>query len=451
MRPHRLAAAGILAVFTLATSGVARCAADELRAGAAAERLEATDDMIIAGSIGPGFAKGQEGELRASAVVVAGPDGGKACLVACDVVVMGRDILDPAARQIADRTGIPFDQILINATHTHHAPSTAKVHGYGRDEAFTRQLGARIVAAALAANARLQPVTLKFRLGEESSVGKNSRLLLGDGTIFWVGPRDDAVRPTGPFDPELPVLAFTRKDGTPEAVLFNHSTHTIGTIQRGVRSPSFYGLAAQELEKERGGTFLFFEGASGSTHNLDMTPAEALVRIKAALADALEHALPRAVGRVTGKRREVALTRRRFDEAAEDAAVVAYCTKRQPPKRAEFTIETFRAMRRELAPDQGKPLLAWVQAIVLGDIALVGVPGEFFTVLGQEIKRRSPYRDTFVFELANDYVGYLPDARAFALGGYQCWTGLHSFAEKGSGEAIVAAAIELLEGLHGGS
>ena len=39
----------------------------------------------------------------------------------------------------------------------------------------------------------------------------------------------DAVRPTGPFDPELPILAFDRPDGRPEAVLFNHSTHTIGT------------------------------------------------------------------------------------------------------------------------------------------------------------------------------------------------------------------------------
>jgi hypothetical protein len=66
------------------------------------------------------------------------------------------------------------------------------------------------------------------------------------------------VRPTGPFDPELPVLAFVRPDGKPEAVLFNHSTHTIGTIRGAVRSLSFYGLAAQELEAERGGTFLFF-------------------------------------------------------------------------------------------------------------------------------------------------------------------------------------------------
>ena len=42
----------------------------------------------------------------------------------------------------------------------------------------------------------------------------------------------------------------------------------IGTRSPGKRSPSFYGLAAQELETELGGVVGFLEGASGSTHNL---------------------------------------------------------------------------------------------------------------------------------------------------------------------------------------
>ena len=420
----------------------------ELRAGAASKRLEANDEMVVGGSIGPVRLKGQEGELRASALVVEGPGGGRACLVACDVLMIERDVLDDAARKISARTGIPFDNILINATHTHHAPTTASIHGYEREEGFTRQVGEKAVEAAVEAHARLGPVAAKFRRGEESSVGRNSRLLLKDGTIYWTGARDDAVRPTGPFDPDLPVLAFIWPDGKPAAVVFNHSTHTIGTIKGMVRSPSFYGLAAQELEGERGGLFLFFEGASGSTHNLDLTTAEAAVRIKSAVADALDAAAPRRIDRVVGRRKEITLRVRRFDEAADDAAVVAYCTKRQPAPYHEKTIGIFRAMRKRLAPHQGEERKTWVQAIVIGDIAFVGVPGEFFTHLGQEIKRRSPYRDTFVFELANDYVGYIPDARAYDRGGYQVWTGLHSYLEKGSGEAIVDATVRLLDDLH---
>jgi hypothetical protein len=322
------------------------------------------------------------------------------------------------------------------------------VHGYQREEAFAKQVGEKVVEAAVAANRRLTPATLKFRRGEESSVGKNSRLLLSDGTIYWVGPMNDAVRPTGPFDPDLPVLAFVKPDGKLEGAIFNHSTHTIGTVKPGVRSPSFYGLAAQELEKEHGGIFAFFEGASGSTHNLDVKVPEAIFRIKAAVADALDRARPRPLPSIRAKRAEITLKYRTFDEAADDAAVVAYCTKRQPAPYHEGTIAVFRNSRKVLAPKQGQDRRTWVQAIVLGDLALVGVPAEFFTTLGQEIKRRSPYRDTFVFELANDYVGYVPDAVGFDRGGYQTWTGLHSFVARGAGELIVDAAVDLLDALH---
>ncbi len=98
---------------------------------------------------------------------------------------------------------------------------------------------------------------------------------------------------------------------------------------------------------------------------------------------------------------------------------------------------------------KGQERKTWVQAIQIGDTAVVGVPAEFFTVLGIEIKRRSPFRYTYVFELANDYIGYIPDRRGHELGGYQTWTGLHSYAAPGTGEAIVAEALKLLERLHG--
>ena len=436
-------------VLSVVVGMMAPAHAGELKAGAAATQLIADDSMVIGGGIGPGKASGQEGELRATAVVIADPQGNKVALIACDVLMVNRDILDQAARRIEHELGIPFDHILINATHTHSAPTTVTVHGYKREEAFTRQVGEKIVEVTHAAVKRLTPVIMSFRLGEESSVGRNSRLLLSDGTVFWTGSHDDIVRPTGPFDPELPVWAFRRPDSSLEAVMFNHSTHTIGSHKPGVRSPCFYGLAAQNLEKRLGGTVAFFEGASGSTHNLDLPSPEMTLRINQAVNSALEAAQPRPVNQIKGLRSEFAFNVRHFDEGADDRAVVAYCTKRiKDQKGAQFVIDTFRSMRKELAPQQGQLRKSWIQAIVLGDIAIVGVPGEMFTVLGQEIKRRSPFRYTYVFELANDYIGYIPNRAAFGLGGYQTWTGLHSFLEPGAGEAIVAESIKLLDRLH---
>jgi len=432
------------AVAVLLPAGTQPQQSAAMRIGAAAAELEADDDMVIGGSILPYRVKGQEGKLRAVATVIEKPGSGKVCIVACDVLMLNRDLLDPVAEAVAKALAIPESHVLINCTHTHHAPSTVTIHGYERDEVFCRRVQKAI---AQAANAKLKDgaATFHFRLGEESSVGQNSRLLLKDKSIFWVGPRDDVVRPTGPFDPELPVLAFLDANKKPLAVLFNHSPHTIGVRTAG-RSPSFYGLAAQELEDEIGGTFLFLEGASGSTHNLTSSAAENTIRIKEAVKAALAQSTPHAVSRIAAVRTPFRYRVRKFDEENEDAAVSAYCRKRVG-KQADAYIDVFRAQRKVLASKQGDERTTWLQVLVIGDVALVGVPAEFFTVLGQDIKRRSPFRYTYVAELANDYIGYLPDQKAFDLGGYQTWTGLHSFADRDTGERMVDAAVRLLEEL----
>jgi neutral ceramidase len=93
----RLFALMLLAILLTLASGVAAQTARPVRVGAAAVELEADDSMVIGGGILPGKATGQEGKLRATAVVIEKPGGGKVALVACDVLMMARDLLDPAA------------------------------------------------------------------------------------------------------------------------------------------------------------------------------------------------------------------------------------------------------------------------------------------------------------------------------------------------------------------
>ncbi len=423
-------------------------AAAPLRAGAAAVEIEGDDSMVVAGGIHPGKAGGQEGKLRAVAVVLE-QSGTRLAIVALDVLMVSRDLLDAAAREASRATGIPFENILVNCTHTHHAPSTVHVHAYGRDPVFCDRMGKAIVKAIADAQARLAPSEFSFALGHESSVGQNSRLLLGDGTIYWIGDRSDAVRPTGPFDPQLPVLAFRDAESRHlRSVIFNHSTHTIGTGKPGVRSPSFYGMAAQDLESEFGVQHLFLAGASGSTHNLGVSFPETVHRIKAAVRDALEKAEPRPAAPLASIKREFAFRVRTFDEAKEDAAVSAYC-RRRAGAGADSIIEAFRRARKDIASWQGQERKTWLQVVRIGDVAIAAVPAEFFTSLGLEIKRRSPFRHTVVAELANDWIGYLPDRKGHELGGYQTWTGYHSYAAPGTGEAVVDEVVRMLDELAG--
>ena len=66
--------------------------------------------------------------------------------------------------------------------------------------------------------------------------------------------------------------------------------------------------------------------------------------------------------------------------------------------------------------------------------------------------RPSPKRDEKwlrrqIAELANDWIVYVPDQDAFKLGGYQVWTGFHSYCEPGTGERMVDEAVAMLKKL----
>ena len=439
---------GILPLINLLLCGLAPHAdAADLNVGTSAVKLVADDSMVIAGSILPKYAKGQEGELRIVATVLEKPNQAKLAIVAGDVLFVTRDFVDAALVEIEKTTGIPASHVLVNATHTHHAPSITAVHGYSTDKVFRERVRKGIVQAVQRANAGLKngAADFYFHLGEEKTVGANSRLLLKDGKISWIGSRGSAVRPTGPFDPQLPVLAFRGANDQLRALIFNQSTHTIGTRRGAVRSPSFYGLAAQELEGELGGVVTFLEGASGSTHNITPVPtAEAVIRMKQAVAAALKQAQRRPVPRLASIKRPFRFEVRTFDDGVEDEKVSSYCRKYAPQQCVEPFVTVFRDMRKQLKPQQGQPRETWLQVTLIGDVAIVGVPAEYFTSLGVEIKRRSPFPNTYVAELANDWIGYLPDREGHKLGGYQTWMGLHSYAEVGTGERIVDEVVGML-------
>src|SRR4051794_37110620 len=204
----------------LLTSDLAHAAG--LRVGAAAVNLEADDSMVIAGGIGPGKAVGQEGQLRVTGIVIEKPGMGKVVVGDVDVLFLTRDFVDRALAEVQRTTGIPPDHVLINATHTHMAPSITVIHGYGVDPVFVKRVEHGIVEAIQKANANLtDDARFYFALGEETTVGNNSRWLLPDNQITW-GMHKDAIRPTGPFDPQLPVLAFKGASDKLLALIYNH-------------------------------------------------------------------------------------------------------------------------------------------------------------------------------------------------------------------------------------
>jgi len=72
-------------------------------------------------------------------------------------------------------------------------------------------------------------------------------------------------------------------------------------------------------------------------------------------------------------------------------------------------------------PESPKSEKVIVQAVRIGDTAIVTIPFEVFVEIGLEIKKKSPFSNTFLIELANGSSGYLPTPGQHELGGYETW------------------------------
>jgi neutral ceramidase len=73
--------------------------------------------------------------------------------------------------------------------------------------------------------------------------------------------------------------------------------------------------------------------------------------------------------------------------------------------------------------------------------AIVTMPGEIFVELGLDLKKRSPFANTFVIEMANCNIYYVPTLRGFAQGDYEA---MNSRLTPGSGERMVEEALQML-------
>jgi len=89
-----------------------------------------------------------------------------------------------------------------------------------------------------------------------------------------------------------------------------------------------------------------------------------------------------------------------------------------------------------------------VQAIRIGNSAIVSLPGEVFVEFGLKIKRNSKFKPTLVIELSNSEVGYIPTKEAFSqtTGQEQRISRYNRLAPE-AGDLITNTAIKLLKEL----
>ena len=384
-------------------------------------------------SLHTALAEGAHDRLEVTALVLA--DGTTTvALVGVDACMVSESAAADARRRVTGLTGIPAAAVLINASHDHAAPryiarvGEQTLAGDALDQ-YALAMPGRIAGAVYGAYRRLQPARVGFGTGRVDGVSVNR------------------VDRTQPVDDSVWVLTVEKRDGEPLAAAVSFACHpvTIGGQTR-LWDTDYPGPLRRRLRAELGvADCLFLQGAAGDVAPWDFwfgneSPRLHCFETRDDLADAIAAEAVRVAGSIeVGDRLRLAhgttaleLQRRRFpwslDEVAARAAAHVATPEDEYPELWADTVHTATSAQRfpdyyqkyalilyrGLIEQREVPVPAELQAVALGDQALIANPFEPFTDVGAMIAGRSPFAGTRVLGYTNGYAGYLPPPADYA-------------------------------------
>jgi len=412
-------------------------------------------------------ADGIHDDLHVKAVVF--DDAQPAAIAVCDSLSVNRSTVVRARKIASEMTGIPPSNIMVSATHTHEGGPVANALGSEADDRYLEILVHQIATAISEAKRGSVEAQLGFGIGEVSGVPFNRRFIMKDGYVATHPGKmnPDIVAPAGPVDTSLGVVGVKALDGTFMGALINYSMHC--TVMGGsLYSADYPHYLSETIRMASGGesVIVFLNGACGDVtqvNNLDPRPPEFGEEWARKIGMALGGEALKVLAKIDYVRENevrigssiLKIPLRAIDSEEAEWAREMLDKKRGPPlTRRVFgmepaNVEIEKAYAREimLLLDEKKvepTVEAEIQAIKIGPGTFVGVPGELFTSLGLKIKDSSKSKYTFIVELANGCVGYIPTPEAFGEGGYEIRTARSSKLIPEAGTMIADEAIELI-------
>jgi hypothetical protein len=412
---------------------------------------------------------GVKDPLQAKAIVLKQGDV-TAALVFCDLVGVPRTVSGRVRRSVHEATGIPVDNVVVAATHTHtgplyYGPLRELFHQRAVERSdsdpnesidYTAKLVEQITSAVVKAKSELRPVEIAAGVAREDRLAFNRRFHMRDGSVrFNPGQLNpDIVRPAGPIDPDVGLLALKEPGADePFAAVIAYALH-LDTTSGTEYSADYPRFLEEALRAKFGRNFvaLFGAGTCGDVNHIDVHTKE--VRRAEQIGGLLAETVGGAIADSTLE--SIAEPRLAVRTAIVEAPLQAYSAGEVDEARKNLEIvgqrklpflDEVKAYSIVAVQAYGASTLPLeVQAFRISDeVTIVTLPTEIFVELGLAIKAASPFKTTIVIELANDSLGYIPTKKAFAEGSYET---VNSRVQPGVGEMLVDAAVKLLKELE---
>lgn len=450
-----------------------------LRAGAGKADITPAMGIQLAGDIGR-YRPTEEIRERLYARALAlesGPT--RICLLTLDLLAISTEWSDEVRRRISARFGFKTENIIVHIVQNHASPSVGNCfarEGWplfpdkypwlkGGDPRYDEPAVAAMLEAVAQAVTNVQPVTLRAGRGVDGRLAFNRRFVMRDGSAKCHpgNCNPDVLHIEGPADPEVGIIRLTGADGKDVSRLLHFTSHPCHGYPERYVIADWPGCWAERMQAEAGAPCipLTLNGCCGNIHHWDhLNPQPRSDHLK--MTDQLMETSAVALSRMTGmkgvplaiRRKILKLPLRKLDSTYVAAARKLIKAHPEPMwiDKEKTRVEwdwVFAVSTLDLA-DVQKKTQTWpyeIQAIRLGDAAIVTLMGEPFVEAQLEVKLKSPAKFTFVAHFCNGYVGYVPTRAALARGGYEARASNGSRFAPEALEIITRTAIKLLKEL----
>ena len=455
-----------------------------LQAGFSRVDITPSLGVEIVGYYHPRYAEGILDHLEINTLALAVGES-KVLLISADLCFISKAAQDPILESIVEATGLTKDQIFLHATHTHTGPVVSMegkngmgVSGSASSGAITREYGIslcrKFADAAVLALQDLKPAKMGWAVGQAPNIAFVRRFRMKDGKVRTnpgVG-NPDILHPIGDVDERVNVLRFDR-EGAETIVLANMGCHP-DVVGGNLISGDWPTLYRHRLEKAMDNVkTLFFNGAEGDVNHVNVNAKDGDMNdmfhdfddvargygharhmgnvVAGAVMQVYDKVSYVDVDKLNSRVQTISVPSNRakpedlplahkyndLHKAGKDSEI--------PFEGMELTTvvaEAARMVQLENGPDSFK---LDVTGVVIGPVAMVGIPGEPFNRVGIGLKAAPDWKLVLPCCNINGAAGYFPMLDSYDEGGYEARSSRY---KAGTAEQLVADGIALLESLR---
>jgi hypothetical protein len=362
------------------------------------------------------------------------------------------EVTNPVRAILNEKLGIPRQNIMVCATHTHSGPevfsrlklpSASQVPVSDLAKSYLQVLIKKLADSVLIAHQNLRDVKIGAAAGEVPEVLFNRRPVAKDGrvkTTFTLPPEVVATRRIettgegdtrvtfalqsggaplefGCVDPRVSILRMEDADGGIVGSLVDFGCHPVSIYPHfsTTVSADYPAFVTRVVEQAEGGVSLFLLGLAGNTVPIQRgaKPCE-------------------QIGKAVGGE---AVRKLQFVATTDDVTLRGLCRPVAFPAK--------KAPSDKLEGETAQSITTEIQVLRLGDIYVLGLPGEVLVEVGMEIRKRAGVEKLLIATVANDTVGYVCLSRAYDEGGYEPESA--TSLAKGAGEIMVKESLALMD------